>query len=166
MMQANTDETDHRSAGEDPPDDETRMLLEFVHNRDAACPACGYNLRNLTRPVCPECRQALMLTVGLRKPPESAFLLLTLAPGIFSGMCLALIVGTILIIPGAAPRGSIPPPAILMLAFGALSGLSAAALFLLRHRFVRLGRDVQIWCALVTWAVHLAMFIIIFGWLA
>ncbi|MDY7107684.1 MAG: hypothetical protein SYC29_03515 [Planctomycetota bacterium] len=167
MTAVKAGENDGRNSGDEPPDDdETRMLLAFVHDRDATCPACGYNLRNLTRPICPECRQELILSVGLRKPPEVAYLVLTLAPGIFSGICTVLIVGTMLIIPGAGGQGPIPPGAVLLLTFGALSGLTAAGLLLARHRFVRLGRDVQIWCAIVTWAVHVMLFFIIFGQMA
>ena len=41
------------------------MLLEFLADRDAACPACSYNLRGLTQPVCPECGKKIELRVGL-----------------------------------------------------------------------------------------------------
>jgi hypothetical protein len=163
MTQTTPDQGEQRGEDEAPPADETRLLLEFLHERDATCPACGYNLRNLTRPVCPECRETLALTVGLWKPVEIVYLVLTITPGIFSGICTALIVFMMLVIPGPGAQGPIPWQAILLLSFGALSGLSAAGLLLLRHRFVRLKRDVQIWCAVVTWFVHLVVFFIIFG---
>ena len=66
------------------------MLLEFVQGRDAECPGCGYNLRNLTKPVCPECREQLKLTVGLVKMRFGLFVI-TLVPCprcIFSSHCL------------------------------------------------------------------------------
>src|SRR5687767_8462552 len=44
--------------------DEVELLLAFVRDRDAHCPRCDYNLRNLTQPVCPECREELTLSVG------------------------------------------------------------------------------------------------------
>lgn len=30
-------------------------LLEYLAERDVPCPGCGYNLRNLTGALCPEC---------------------------------------------------------------------------------------------------------------
>mgnify|MGYP003397905371 CR=1 FL=1 len=40
------------------------MLVDFLSDHDAPCPVCGYNLKALTRPVCPECKHDLVLTVG------------------------------------------------------------------------------------------------------
>ncbi len=63
----------------EPVKDETELLLRFVAHRDHACPKCGYNLRNLTQPVCPECGEELKLTVGRRRTNDTLFIL-TLAP--------------------------------------------------------------------------------------
>ncbi len=42
------------------------QLRDFLAGRDVPCPACGYNLRGLAAPVCPEC--GLTLTVeGIRR---------------------------------------------------------------------------------------------------
>jgi len=41
-----------------------QALLDFLSSRDAPCPACGYNLRMLHKPVCPECGLPITLTVG------------------------------------------------------------------------------------------------------
>jgi hypothetical protein len=65
--------------------DHVAMLLAFVRDRDVNCPRCDYNLRNLTQPVCPECREALALKVGVQRI-VLAWLLATLAPGIFCGI--------------------------------------------------------------------------------
>lgn len=42
----------------------TALLREFLHDTDAPCPLCGYNLRQLTANRCPECGQELELRVG------------------------------------------------------------------------------------------------------
>ena len=63
-----------------PSSDGAATLLEYVRERDVPCPLCGYNLRNLTRPQCPECREDLKLTVGLLKPRFGWFLA-TVTPG-------------------------------------------------------------------------------------
>jgi hypothetical protein len=61
------------------------MLLEFLREHDAACPVCGYNLRALSRPICPECRHELVLTVGAAGV-RIGWLLAAVAPGFFSGI--------------------------------------------------------------------------------
>ena len=63
------------------PTDEQRLLLEFVGDRDVPCPRCGYNLRALTKPVCPECREELRLTVGRARMRFGLFLA-ALIPGV------------------------------------------------------------------------------------
>jgi len=40
------------------------MLLAYLADNDAPCPACGYNLRHLRNPTCPECGLSLTLSVG------------------------------------------------------------------------------------------------------
>jgi hypothetical protein len=44
------------------------LLPLFLASRDAACPACGYNLRGLREARCPECGEAIALRVGLVEP--------------------------------------------------------------------------------------------------
>ena len=61
------------------------MLLDFLREHDAACPVCGYNLRALTRPICPECGNELVLTVGAARL-RLGWLLAAVAPGFFSGI--------------------------------------------------------------------------------
>lgn len=49
------------------PNDDAR-LIDFLRNRDAPCPSCGYNLRDLTATQCPECGAPLRL--GLIPAPK------------------------------------------------------------------------------------------------
>src|SRR4051794_28546487 len=53
---------------------EPDMLREFLAGRDAPCPGCGYNLRDLTGDRCPECGQELVLGVRLAEPKLAALL--------------------------------------------------------------------------------------------
>jgi hypothetical protein len=39
------------------------LLTQFLADRDAACPHCGYNLRGLREAECPECASPVSLTV-------------------------------------------------------------------------------------------------------
>src|SRR5688500_16448927 len=54
------------------PSDEA-ALLDYVRDRDVACPLCAYNLRGLTRCRCPECGRELQLSVGLVEPRIGAW---------------------------------------------------------------------------------------------
>ncbi|HVP72415.1 MAG TPA: hypothetical protein VMS30_01665 [Phycisphaerales bacterium] len=73
-----------RNADDARPTDET-LLGWFLHERDVACPRCGYNIRNLTHAFCPECREELALTVRTRGLRLGWFLL-ALAPLAYAGI--------------------------------------------------------------------------------
>src|SRR5205809_4254839 len=63
-----------------PPADRAQdLLLDFLRDHDAACPVCGYNLKTLTRPICPECGHELVLTVGTTRV-RLGWLLAAVAP--------------------------------------------------------------------------------------
>ncbi len=123
---------------EPPPTlDLDRMLLDFVHGRDVACPQCGYNLRNLTTTTCPECKQALKMQVGVQRPPLLPFVL-AIAPGIFGGLCAAVLVvmfSANFIANGGRLVG-FPWQIALLDGFGWLSGLCTIGLVVGRHRFL------------------------------
>ena len=145
--------------GRDPAD-EVPLLLTFLRERDAACPLCGYNLRNLVRPQCPECRQDLVLSVGI-KDLRLGWLVATIAPGIFSGIAAGLLLIPIILVPLLARGGPAPWFIVGADLFGWLSGLAAVALVKYRLTFLRLPRDVQRTWAIVAWAIHLAAFFLL-----
>ncbi len=132
------------------------MLLEFVHDRDVDCPRCGYNLRALTEPRCPECREPLRLQVGVARLKIGWFVV-TIVPGAFSGICALILMLPIALIPMTG-GGPTPVELYYIDAFGWFSGLVAAAIFLARHRFVHLAVLWQIAWASVMWFVHLVAF--------
>lgn len=47
---------------------ERDWLIEFLRDRDVACPLCGYNLRGLYSDRCPECGRGVRLSVLLVEP--------------------------------------------------------------------------------------------------
>jgi hypothetical protein len=51
-------------------DDDARLLSEFLSTRDVPCPGCGYNLRHLASPRCPECAEQIRLGVHLAEPKQ------------------------------------------------------------------------------------------------
>jgi hypothetical protein len=59
-----------------PPD--YSVLRHFLAASDVPCPSCGYNLRGLTRDICPEC--GARFEIGLvNVPPRFGYLLALLA---------------------------------------------------------------------------------------
>ncbi len=148
-----------------PPADADTLLLEFLRARDAACPLCGYNLRNLSTTACPECREPLSLSVGFRKPRFGWFVA-AITPGFFSGICAAMML-TLLVMSLDSPNQPAPWPIWATDAFGWLSGLAALVLMKYRYAFLRLPQAVQRGWAVAVWAIHLTAFAMLmtFIWL-
>jgi hypothetical protein len=132
------------------------LLLDFLRDREAHdaapdCPVCKYNLRALTKPVCPECGHDLLLTVGAARHPFG-WLLFALAPGFFSG-----IAAFFLSIPVVISQiTNDPAPSLIVVVdfFGWCSGVFAIVLALKRHRFLALRSGAQRWWAIVIWLIH------------
>lgn len=126
---------------------------------DAPCPACGYNLRGLTHPVCPECEHDLVLTIGLARP-RLGWLLVALVPGMFSGVAGLLLSGLIFFV--AIIEGDLAPPGIVLLAlFGVGSGASALAMAYSRHKLMVRPVAAQQKLAAITWSVHVLAFLVL-----
>ncbi len=49
----------------DPGDSDEQQLVRYLSEHSDECPLCNYNLRGVTRAICPECGHGLKLTVGL-----------------------------------------------------------------------------------------------------
>jgi len=147
--------------------EEVNLLLTFVRNRDIHCPRCDYNLRNLTQPVCPECREELRLNIGVRRIRFGP-LIICMAPGIFSGVAAFLISTALLIallIGGRPAPGQGPPwPIFMMIGFGWLSVAFATALYFRRDVFLRIRIRHQLIMAGTVWLIHVCMLATIF-WL-
>lgn len=138
--------------------DEVNLLLTFVRDRDHPCPRCGYNLRNLTQPVCPECREALMLKVGARRL-RLLPLLLSISPGAFCGIAIGMFLTMFLLL---GPAGGMDAEGVILLVFLALSGLLAAALIVRHNAFVFQAESAQWVWAVAIWGVHIVAFIIFY----
>lgn len=129
------------------------MLLDFLREHDAPCPLCGYNLRALTRPMCPECKQQLTLTVGMQQP-RLGWLLVAIVPGVFSGFAAILL--AIPIIMSTLESGVLPPWFLLATdAFGFTSGFFAIGIALRRYRFLAMPMVTQRGWAIVIWTIHI-----------
>lgn len=139
-----------------PTHDAEDLLLQFVTERDATCPLCGYNVRNLTRPVCPECRQRLELRVGVAEI-KIGWYLATLIPCAFSGILAVLLTAMMIV---ASVLGGVPPWFVYaMLVFGWLSGLIGVLLIENRLRFLKQARSAQRTWAMLMWTIHILVFL-------
>lgn len=138
-----------------PPTRMQELLLEFLRDHDAACPVCGYNVRALTKPICPECKQELVLTVGVTRL-GLGWLLSAVAPGFFSGIAAFFVL--IPIVGQTFWGNGRPEPLIIALdLFGWFSGIFAITLaWRWRIRFLALQRKHQRWIAILIWLIHIA----------
>ena len=136
---------------------EKDLLLAFLCERDIDCPRCGYNLRNLTQPVCPECREELRLQVGVQKI-RLHWLVLSLAPGMFCAVATGLFV-VICCLEGPPPPGEWEIWSIVAFLFG--SGLAAVIVWMNSRQFLKLSEIAQrIWVAAL-WAIHVGALTIV-----
>ena len=143
------------------PTDADGLLLAFVADRDAPCPRCGYNVRNLTKPICPECEEPLLLKVGGRTYPVR-WLLAAVAPGIFTGI-MAGVMAVIFLIVG--PPLFVPLGLILTGSFFLVSAAVAVAIIIRNRRFVRQPQPRQVMWAVLLWVIHLCAFFIFLSYM-
>ena len=129
----------------------------FAGSPDTATgPVCGYNLKALTRPFCPECGQELKLTVGAANL-RLGWLMAAVAPGFFSGIAaiflLLPIVGRLFF-----GDGVLMPVPVMMDLFGWSSGIYAIMLAGKRRRIRFLNQPLarQRFTAIVIWFIHVA----------
>jgi hypothetical protein len=141
--------------------DEAAHLLAYLSGRDVSCPLCGYNLRDLTRPVCPECRHELVLSVGVSEL-RFGWLLVTVAPSMFSGIAATLLLVPMIMVPVAGGEPA-PWPFVATEAFGWLSAAAGLLLAGRRHAFLRQSTAVQRRWAVGAWAIHVAAFLALVG---
>jgi hypothetical protein len=145
--------------GTQPQDDDQHItLLTYLHDRDEPCPACKYNLRNLTSSNCPECGNALRVGITLADPYLKAWIALIIAllpPASFGALYIG-IFGYILI------RGrnfslhdmfrGVPVSLFVIMTHLILSVPLVIAAIAMRRRFMRLQRPRQRLLAGLAWA--------------
>jgi len=147
MSKAQHDRSDMETI-EDPA-----FLRSVLDTTDVPCPACGYNLRGLTTPVCPECNLRLVLRIGLAEPRIGAFVtgLVGISAGLgFCGIMLTYLVITIIF----SSQGNTSKPSLLAyLIIGTCVGAAMLVGWIVRRRRMvqarRLGRIIRVVVALV-----------------
>ena len=142
---------------------EDQFLLTYIQQFEAACPVCGYNLRALTLPRCPECGRELRLTVGAVEPFVIPWVLTTIFLAMAAG------IGVLFLI-ACAMFG--PPPIYTMrhtdlIPFAAaLYGVAAipllAMMILRRRKFWKLDATVQWVVAAVAFGIDATFVLLVF----
>lgn len=69
-----------------------KQLERYLADTDAACPACGYDLRGHQGGICPECGRRLAVVPGRRWPLTATFVALSLGSGLHGAAIVASIV--------------------------------------------------------------------------
>lgn len=115
----------------EPPD----FLARFLEGHEAPCPVCGYNLRGVALPHCPECQAPITLTVGSEHARPGPWLLAML--GFAMGLGFDAVVALLLTVPLVATRAQTPAVALFgfMLALAAVSALGLWVLLRGRRAF-------------------------------
>jgi|SRR5687767_14768173 len=125
----------------DARDRDAAALLDYLRERDVACPLCRYNLRGLRASRCPECGRELTLGVWLAEPRMGAWVV-ALVPSL-----LAAGVGVLLLFAMIAEGWNMIDgmPFALVIAMGCFLVFIpiAAAVLVLRRRFMRLAERRQ-----------------------
>lgn len=114
------------------------VLIDFLRIRDVPCPLCGYNLRGLQEPRCPECGRELTLSVGLTEPLLKAWIALAAALLLPAGI--GMLFAWILVSEGF-PRGRPFTTFCIFLVIAHIPAAAAAIYF--RRRFLKLAPAVQ-----------------------
>ncbi|HED53096.1 MAG TPA: hypothetical protein ENJ00_02710 [Phycisphaerales bacterium] len=87
--------------------DDDVFLIDWLSERSAKCPGCGYELTGIREPKCPECATALRLSVACSDDGLWSWIIsmlaITLGIG-FDSVVAALIALPILIVGGAPPH--------------------------------------------------------------
>lgn len=140
------------------------MLLEYLAGRSVPCPRCRSDLRDAREPRCPECGETIRLQVGAARPLVG-WLILAIAPGIFSGLAGAMlgipIVGSI----WAGRGGRIPIEVWFCESVAVVSIVVLLGIWRWRWRFLALGRRGQAIFAIGLWSLHILAAVYVFRFL-
>jgi DNA-directed RNA polymerase subunit RPC12/RpoP len=128
-------------------DEDESLLYRFLSQRDIACPLCGYNLRGLTSPRCPECGRELRLSIGMAEPFLRAWV--TLAVAVFAAAGIGLMF--LALISHLGWPGGLHSAGNLGMVYFLISPLFAWPTVAARRRFLRMGKSAQWrWAILAT----------------
>jgi len=134
------------------------MLRAFLADHDAPCPVCGYNLRGVILPVCPECESPIELGVASAQSRLGAWLLALLAFAM--PLSFDILVGLMMIVGVVLSGGENAEGVFLMVALLTLTAVSIGVLWVLIARkrdWLRMPQRRQWYFA---WGLFIAVFLV------
>ena len=143
-----------------PPVSNDQALLSFLRGRDAECPACKYNLRDLTAPVCPECGTALVLGVRQADPFLLAWIIATVSASLAGGV--GMLLAGLCITQWRIPPDVLEFPAVLAGAGSIAAAALAVSLVIFRRFFLTRPRPLQWIVTAAIAATSVGVFLIFF----
>ena len=108
------------------------MLRAYLQTHDAPCPICGYNLRGVTLPICPECECPIELGVSSSSSFLGAWLLALLAFAM--PLSFDILVGLMMVVGVIMSGGENPEGLFLMVSLVTLTLMSVGMLWVLVAR--------------------------------
>ncbi len=137
------------------------LLLLFLRDRDYPCPGCGYNLRQLLSPKCPECGQPLKLGVNLVDIRHGFWITCLLGCSFPAGFgVIALVVMAIYASSFSFSNFELSAALWLLYLIGMIP--ATVALILRRRAFVKLSRQAQAGLAVIPWVIIVVILGMIF----
>jgi hypothetical protein len=121
------------------PNADAAVLIDWLRDRDIPCPLCGYNLRHLTTPRCPECGQELCLAVAAVEPFLKAWITLAASAAASAGIGILLL---LVILREGWPGGNHPFGDLGICLFLGMIPV-AVIIFRIRRRLLKLNRSAQ-----------------------
>ena len=142
--------------------DPAAEVIAFLEGRSYPCPRCGYDLRDIQHPRCPECAEPLVLQLAAATP-RFGWLVMAMAPGCFSGVAAVFVLVPVIInITRPPPPGQpFPWPIIAADVFGFCSAVSVVFMYRYRRRIMSWKPRRQGQFAGAVWSVHILMFVLV-----
>jgi hypothetical protein len=128
-----------QACGETSDTSARQWLIEYLRDRDVPCPLCGYNLRQLDMPRCPECGREIRLSINLAEPYLRGWI--TTVAALCASAGVGILVLILIVQEGMPPRREFLLCAALY-AFMASIPIAIAAIWA-RRSFMRLEDRVQ-----------------------
>lgn len=141
-----------------PRDPSPQMLRAFLESHDAPCPVCGYNLRGVTLPICPECECPIELGIASNNAYLGAWLLALLAFAM--PLSFDLLVGLMMLLSTVFSAGENAESVFLLVSLTTLTLTSVGMLWVLVARkrdWLRMARRRQ-WR--IAWGMLLGVFVV------
>jgi hypothetical protein len=127
-----------------------QFLIRYLWHHHVSCPRCGNELHGLKEAVCPGCREALRIGVGMAQPPLRGWLAVAVPTIGSAGVGLMLL---ILVLTRGLPSERRYPFVQVSVLYFCLAIPLALGLVIWRRKVMRWGGMAQGWAAGIAWVL-------------